>query len=446
MSTASLPYTAPSASTRTAVSAASFAERAAVFLVGLLLPAIAISPWGFAMGGLSRATMVDVMVLLTLVVLLASRRLRVDGYAILYAASLVFALVLGFGFGTSGTDVRWTAIQFIALSMALCYWVLGASIARSPALIKALMAGVVAGFLWEGVIVLHDMIMPAAWFPEADSRRTQGTFRNGGQLANYGFSAAGLVLCYGWPLWKKRSTRLMMIASALFPLLFVIAGSRRSAMAALLFWLMLYLAIGFRSTLKKAYPIILIATVGIAAWLISNWDTFSQTYFGSRAMDAYEQVESGESTFQLQFAAAMDTFWEWFPLGAGLGRGNYMTGGHAMVMQSWEIHNGHLNIAVESGLFGLVAFYALVIKALLHRWHNDFGKSTRAVRILTFTFLLAGMVFMIHNRLHRDRGFMLFMGLTSAIALAVSSDPRRSGTPLQHGQPVLILRRTPKAR
>jgi O-antigen ligase len=122
-----------------------------------------------------------------------------------------------------------------------------------------------------------------------------------------------------------------------------------------------------------------------------------------------------------------------------------MTGGHAMVMQSWEIHNGHLNIAVESGLFGLLAFYALVIKALLHRWHNDFGKSTRAVRILTFTFLLAGMVFMIHNRLHRDRGFMLFMGLASAIALAAPSDPRRSGMPLQHGQPVLILRRTPKA-
>jgi hypothetical protein len=78
--------------------------------------------------------------------------------------------------------------------------------------------------------------------------------------------------------------------------------------------------------MKKVYPFLLAITVGVGLFLASNWEEFSVTYLGSRIDKAYQQVSSGESTFQIQFWAAADTFGQWFPLGAGWGRGYVMTG------------------------------------------------------------------------------------------------------------------------
>jgi hypothetical protein len=52
------------------------------------------------------------------------------------------------------------------------------------------------------------------------------------------------------------------------------------------------------------------------------------------------------------------------------------------------------------------------------------------------------MVFMIHNRLHRERGFMLLLGVTSTLALATPGE-RGSSPGGQLMQRVLIVRRNP---
>jgi hypothetical protein len=447
MSLASLPYAPPPPVSPALAKARSapFLEKACLFLVGLLMPAIAVSPWGFSSRGLTRATMVDVVVMFTLLVLLLGRKLKVSGYAVFYFATLGIATVIGMAHATTAPEVQWSAINFLALTMALFYFIVGASVGRSRGLVKALVIGFIAAILWESVIVLHDAFSSSQWFPEADSRRTQGTFRNGGQLAIYGYSAAGLMFCYGWPLWKNRWVRILIFSCGGLALFFIVAGSRRSAIAALLFWLALYLAIGFRGTMKKVYPLLLAATVGVGLALASNWAAFSKTFVGSRVNNAYQQVMSGESTFQLQFWAAMDTFWQWFPVGSGLGRGNVMTGGEAAQMRGWEIHNGHLNIVVECGLLGSIAFYLMVVAALRRKWGNDFGRSTRAVRVLVLTFVISCMVFMVHNRLHRERAFMIFLGLTSALALApLQPGPGNAPPAGQPMQRVLIARRIRK--
>ncbi|MCZ7545984.1 MAG: hypothetical protein M5R40_21770 [Anaerolineae bacterium] len=98
----------------------------------------------------------------------------------------------------------------------------------------------------------------------------------------------------------------------------------------------------------------------------------------------------------------------WFPLGLGLGRGITVMPGEAN-----EIHNGHLALLVEAGVFGLVTYYWLAAQPFFRKWGDSFGTDTAIVQTLVLAFLLAAAFQMIHGTLHRDRGFMLLLGLAA---------------------------------
>src|SRR5690606_22530096 len=119
-----------------------------------------------------------------------------------------------------------------------------------------------------------------------------------------------------------------------------------------------------------------------------------------------------------QLDAAMAQSEDWFPFGLGIGRGQFMvipSGGAAQ-----EIHNGHLALVVETGIMGLLAFYWMAILPVFRDWGVAGRGDKPIVRFLLITFLAASAVFALHNRLQRDRVFMIFLGM--ATTLHVSPD------------------------
>jgi hypothetical protein len=435
-------HTIRSAAMPLAVPSTSGLETALVFLLGLLLPAVALSPWGSDPHSLlGRATLVDLTVLLALAGFARARGvLRVPAAAWVYFVALLVAFTIGLSRSVDNLDVQTCVVAMLSLVMAWTYFVAGASIATSPKLAKAFVVGLIGALLWQGIVVLHDYSLPAsAWFPDNESRRVRGTFRSNGQLGAFGFSAAGILLCLGWPLFESGKRRMIVVAAAALPLFFVLAASRRSGLAALLIWLALYLVLGFRHALRKTYPILLAVVIAATVWIVRDADELSATYTGVRVQHAIDQVASGNSAFQLQFQSALDSIGMWFPFGVGPGHGYQVVKLDEYSALRTEVHDGHLALIVELGVFGWLAFYAMMARPVFRQWGPAMGPAAPMVRTLVITFVLAGAAFMIHNRLHRDRGFLLFLGLAAGITTAAATQSAPPGVMLA------IRRRRPAA-
>jgi O-antigen ligase len=92
--------------------------------------------------------------------------------------------------------------------------------------------------------------------------------------------------------------------------------------------------------------------------------------------------------------------------------------------ESNELHNGHLAVVVEAGVFGLLSFYWVSAQPIFRQWAGAFGPNTKVARALVLSFLVAAAVVMIHNTLHRDRNFMLFLGIAATLRASESASTR----------------------
>ena len=410
MSSATLSPTATPDPRRRAASRPALQERppgAALqllcFLLGLAMPFISFSQRGeFTRSFVNRVEMVDLVCLALVAALLLSGRLRFTWAFFVYSAALVFSLAIAAAGGSRGESVT----AFAALAMAVLYFAVGRSIAERQTLVKALLAGLLASTLIEAVLVLHDYFLPK-WFPTSHSDRVRGTFRSTAQLGGYGFTAAGIVLSFGWVYFRSAWVRLLALTGGVMGIFFVLASTRRSGMFALLVWLGLFLILGLKQMSRRAYWVVLLMSL-VAAAIGSS--LIAHTHMYDRFWNAYEQAASGKSFTHDQFYTAMDKLDMWFPLGVGVGQS-------PLVMVRYEAHNGHLGVLVEQGLLGFLGYYGLWLSLIRRKWGNSFGQNTAMVKLLTLTFLCGAFVFMIHARQDRDRMFMLFLGLAPWMVL-----------------------------
>lgn len=408
--------------------------RMLMFGMGLMLPLISLSrERGLSMALTDRVAYVDILCALTVCVLLLTGRFRIHATQVVYFLALLLSLAIGIAFVPGlGSVTAWAA-----LVMAALYLVVGESIAGSPALVRALLAGMIAGVLGEAVIVMHDFFLPK-WFLDRHPDRVRGTFRASGQLAQYGFTVAGILLSFGWTFYRRNKTRVLVVLTGFLAAFFVLAAARRSGMFALLAWVGLFLLLGLRATSRRAYMAVLfISLVGLAALLLRTNEE-GESYIVERFVSGVELVSSGDSFIHQQFHLVMSNIPVWLPLGTGAG-GGHLALERDGVIPFAEIHNGHLALVVELGLLGLVAFYILCARALLRRWQPPLAgpSPARAVRVVFVSFMLAAAVFMIHNRLHRDRGFALLLGLAPSVSITAGlAGSRRRGPMLPRGAAV----------
>jgi hypothetical protein len=277
-----------------------------------------------------------------------------------------------------------------------------------------LLLGIAVGVLWEGVIVAHDYFAASDWFPSPHANRVRGTFRTTGQLGAFGFSAAGMMFVFGSQLPRPRQ-RQFAYAMGLLAVLMVVAASRRSVILTIAVWPLVYLLLAFpRRRLQKAY-LGLVALVGLVILGGARFTAqIAESYAGRRLAAAAQSIEGGDSITIIQARAAVEHFAEWLPFGVGPGNSR------SFLPFGLELHNAHLALVVDLGLLGLLTFYLLLWRLPLTRRAPASKGNNLVSRQALLAFLLCATVIMLHNRLHRERGFMLFLGIAAQLA-AVSA-------------------------
>src|SRR5262249_35089385 len=142
--------------------------------------------------------------------------------------------------------------------------------------------------------------------------------------------------------------------------------------------------------------------------ILVNFQFLSRTALGVRVQSMIASLQEGRMLFtEAQLKSAVDNFRVWFPFGAGTGLGYTVD-----YRQEFEIHNGHLAILVELGVFGFIAFYVFVAAAVFRNW-KVLGSMSSWYRAIWLSFLLSGMVYMFHNPMDRNRQYMMFLGLVA---------------------------------
>jgi hypothetical protein len=115
---------------------------------------------------------------------------------------------------------------------------------------------------------------------------------------------------------------------------------------------------------------------------------------------------------------------EWLPFGVGPGNSR------SFLPLGLELHNAHLALVVDLGLLGLLAFYLLLWRLPLTRGASPTKGSNNLIsRQALLAFLVCATVIMLHNRLHRERGFMLFLGIAAQLAAVSAVRLRRAPRP-----------------
>lgn len=405
-------------------------SRLLIFSVGLIFPIISLftSHSRYATSLSERIVPVDVLIIATLTFLvLTGRGLRLSHQGRFYLFSLVLSTIIGILRSHSTTEAPLLATSFIALFVAFLYYVLAYNIARWPVLTQALIIGLCASVLWEAVIVFHDFFSPPAakWFVDNFEYRVRGTFRTSPQLGDFGFSAAGLLLTVGWAVFDDKRARRLTWVAGLLAATFVIAASSRSGIAALACWAVAYIATAWRYSRQWKQligPLCAIVFAGVA-FLYGYFSNDPRAMFFLSRMDQFQQgIIDPDKFAQMQLRSVLSHWAEWLPMGLGVGRGYLVDyrGTH-------EIHNVYLALLVEMGVIGTVAFFWLLVPLVLRSWRRRFGRDTNLVRARLYSFLCGVLVMMMHNRLNRDRTFMLFLGLTSSLALREQPPPQGSG-------------------
>jgi O-antigen ligase len=402
--------------------------RTLAFLVGVALPLLTLktSYYGTPTDLSSRVAPVDALCLLTLgLLVLRGSPARLTWPAGIYLFAIVLSLFPALVLSPGPEIFAWTS--FAALLMAFSFYVLGLSVGESRAIMTALLMGVCAVTLVESVIVFHDYFFSSQWFPDPMEGRARGTFKANGQLGAYGFCAAGMLIALGRVPESPR-LRALCLVSGLLAATFVFTASRRTGMICVFVWAAAFAVLGagfYRRRFYRVFVALLAATIFILA---VGWGTASDSFAGKRLNEGLTSLNKADGFIQVQHRNIVRTAGTWFPLGFGPGRGSLID---VTDPERHEVHNGLLAVLVEIGVLGLLGFVAMVLRPLLQRRRGRRSEEQGVRRILVCSFLLICFVFMFHNTLYRDRTFLLFLGMATAIA---RQDGLRPGLELE-GRP-----------
>lgn len=411
--------------------------RYSFFIWAALIPFVSFSAekGGGPKGLLSRFTAADVFGFLTILFSLpAGRWLRPNsffpamtaGALLLVAAASSFLAIL---FSSSGEPLSGLLMPWLIFAFLVILSARGSALLRSERDIVVLMSCVAIGGCLESFIVGHDLLSRlwggAMWFRDPMDLRMRGTFRASGQLAQYGFVVGAVLFSLSaWPGKVRARTRLWWSVTAVFLMLYPVFTTRRSGIVALVVLLVVWIALSQvygSPDARKALPVLVPAGIFLCVYLAQA--QYRDFLFG-RVTSAQANVASGESFLFQQLWDAAESISHNPVLGLGWGQseGASRTGN--------EMHNAYLAVMVDSGLVGVLAFGAFIGSLLFWSWklvrmtrHTPYFET--ALRF--FAALTAQLVFWIHNRGLRDRGFFLFLAVFAACAHYIKT--RRSEAP-----------------
>lgn len=399
-------------------------SRYLLFLWGALIPFVSFSDEKMAAArSLSeRFTAADLCGLLFILFSLpAGRLLRPNsffpamtaGAVLLVAAAASFLAVL---FSSSGQSLTGIVFPWLILAYLFVLSARASAMLRSERDIIILMSCVAAGACVESFIVGHDLLARlwggAMWFRDPMDLRLRGTFRASGQLAQYGFVVGATIFSLAaWPGVKRERTRLWWSLTAIFLMLYPVFTTRRSGIGAfavlLLIWIALSQLYGSPGV-KKALPVLLPGALILILYL---GQAEYRTFLIGRVAAAQQRVAPGEGFLIQQIKDASHSIARHPLLGLGWGQSeNASSSGN-------EMHSTYLAVLVDAGAVGILAFGVFILN-LLHKSWKLILLTKRTPYFETalrfFAVLAAQLVFWIHNRGLRDRGFFLFLAVFSA--------------------------------
>lgn len=399
--------------------------RYALYLWGALLPFVSFTSEKMSATDLSsRFTAADFFGFLLIALSLpAGRWLRPNsffpvmtaGALLLVAAAASFFAVL---FSSSVQSLSGIIAPWLIFAFLLTLSARASTLLRNERDIAILMSCVAIGGCVESFIVGHDLLSRlwggAMWFRDPMDLRMRGTFRASGQLAQYGFVVGSVLFALAaWPGAKRARIRLWWSLTAVFLMLYPVFTTRRSGIGAaavlLLLWIVLsqiYGSPGVRKALPVLFPAVLIlfAYLGQAEY---------REFLVGRVASAQRRVAPGEGFLIQQIGDATESISRnpIIGVGWGLSRGESRTDN--------EMHSTFLAVLVDAGVVGALAFVVFILNLLSKSWKlvlmtRNTPYFELALRF--FAVLVAQLVFWIHNRGLRDRGFFLFLAVFAASA------------------------------
>lgn len=417
---------------RSAVPAAGPITKGLAFLLGATLPLITldqnVTSTSAALS--DRVVLADLMAIAFLLLSGMRTRLQFRATTVIYIGALLYAFLVALLRHSDSETFIEAAKAFIAIGFAVAFVVAGATAAMSEGVLYWLTMGCLVGLFGEMVIATHDYLYPSnPWFVDAMERRVRGTFKKSGQLASYGFSAVVLLGVVGRQLSHRRMLPALTMAGLMAGCFIIMASTRRSALVGILAMMVTFLVIGTRFAHTRLYQFSVASVVAGGLFFLWNMAGLSDSFVMQRYTSAFSNLESSDNWLMVEVQNAYDTSDAWFPFGIGLGQGFRIgaTGEH-------EIHNGHLAMLVEGGLPLYFCTLALMLyPAWLSLKTLASPKADIGVAILVAVFVGA-VVFMGHNRVYRDRAFMVAAGVGTVVAMRFSS-ATQSGSLAQSLQP-----------
>jgi len=388
--------------------------------IGLALPLLTLktSYYGTPTDLASRVAPVDLICILMFATLvLRGAPAAVPRPAIVYFVGIVLsifpALVI-----SGGSEIQaWTS--WAAILMGFIFYVMGLNIGESRAVMTSLLAGVCCVTLLESVIVFHDYFFSSQWFPDPMEGRARGTFKANGQLGAYGFCAAGMLISLGRVPESPRLRKLCLL-TGLLAASFVFTASRRTGMICVFLWALAFAVLGLRFSDRRFYRVFVsLLAAGILCAAV-GWGSISNSFAGKRLTEGLSKLNQTDSFIQTQHRNILRTAGEWFPLGFGPGRGSRIDPSDP---EHHEVHNGLLAVLVEQGVLSILGFVAMVLLPILLRTRQRQSEDQALRSMLARSFLVICFVFMFHNTLYRDRTFLLFLGMATAIARKEGARP-----------------------
>lgn len=396
-------------------------NRALAFGIGFFLAVLTLQRQyiGTPTDLVSRVAPVDVLCVLFLGTLFVRHRMTpLPGAAILYASAVVLALIPAV-FITPGFNPKVWA-QFAGILMAFGFYVIGLNVGDSPGVLRWLLAGLAVAVLGEAVVVYHDSLSSSLWFPDPMEHRVRGTFKTNGQLGAYGFCAAGFLVTFGATV-TSPSLRKVFVAAALLAASFVFLASRRMGMLAVFAWGALFPALGFRFAGRRFYTLYLAGVAAVIVLIAAFWPQIESSFAGRRFRAAVDTMGKKEGFIQDQLGDTVRSAHQWFPFGFGVGRGSYIDPNDI-----FEVHNGLLAVLVELGVLGFAGFAGMTAWPLLKRRWQRRSFDHELLGVLLTTTLVISVLFMFHNTLYRDRTFLLFLGVATAVVRRESREEKPS--------------------
>jgi len=399
-------------------------HRTLAFLLGFTLPLLTLKTgyYGTPTDLGSRVAISDAVCILALAFLfLRGAPARLPAAGVLYLAALAVSLIPALLLWPGPEDFVWTTLA--GLTMAFSFYVLGLNIGSSRTVTSALLWGLALVTIAEFAIVGHDYFSSSQWFPDPMEGRARGTFKANGQLGAFGFCAAGLLLVMSRTP-ESRRLRTLSVVSGLLAATFVFTASRRTGMICVFLWALAFAVLAARFLRRRFYQVFLSVFLLILAGAGLTWGALSQSFAGQRLSEGLSTLQKSDGFIRVQHEHILRTAGQWFPLGFGPGRGSRIDPADP---ERHEVHDGLLAVLVELGLAGFLGFVGLVLDPIFRKRKGPRTEDREIRDVLLRSFLLITFIFMFHNTLYRDRTFLLFLGMATALVRTERARPGLAG-------------------